>query len=266
MQENEFVSSQKRKLAQSQQRCILSIDCSTQLASVCLMIQGNIIFKEECFRQKSHSEWIHGSVDRALSIINHNWDTLDLIAVSNGPGSFTGVRVATNLAKSLAFTKQIPIVSFCSLEILAHQVGIDSKEDFFILPMINAFKNMVFWSLYQIENQNLKCILEPQAITITELEGYLSQISISQKTNRFQLIGDGYSVYKYYLDSCSKLQWVRDCEPKDYPLAETMAFLTNKNWDQLEPLHWRSLIPNYIRASAAEEAKALKYSTDVSSS
>lgn len=252
---HDFLETKRNSLLNSQNRTILAIDSSTQLASIALCMGGQIIFNEECFRQKSHSEWINNAVERTMAQLPGGWDALDLIAVTHGPGSFTGLRVATNLVKTLAYAKDKPIVSYSSLEILANQAAC-IEEHPYILPAINAFKNMVFMALYKREsNGSLTNLVEPRAVDIDKLSEFvLSQIQPSTPT-KVQVIGDGYASYKSYLDPEVHPHWLRTEAPLDHPLASTLVKLVNQNWLGLQLHHWRELVPTYIRASAAEENK-----------
>ncbi len=269
-------------LLQQKPNAILAIDSSTQLASVALSVAGRMISFEECVRQKSHSEWINGALDRALKNWGTGtWNEIDLIAVTHGPGSFTGVRVASNLVKSLAYSLNKPIVSFSSLEILAAQSEVFESSHFsqptqpqdslnnanpvvndslLILPMINAFKNMVFMSLFRASAGSLVQILEDQAIEIDKLESFLLSQNYMMPNAKIQIIGDGFEVYKSYIASQDKSWWTRSPSSNDYPLASTIINRVHEYWSELPVLGWRELTPTYIRASAAEEQYSLKNS------
>ncbi|MEY4617294.1 MAG: hypothetical protein RJB66_2254 [Pseudomonadota bacterium] len=255
---HDFLETKKIQLEQSTQRSVLAIDSSTQLASVALTLHNQIIFSEECFRQKSHSEWINGAVERAIQNLPGSWEQLDLVAVSHGPGSFTGVRVATNLAKAIAFAKDKPIVSFSTLEVLANQAE-DCEETPFVLPIINAFKNMVFCALYERDPKgDLVGRQEPQTVAVEQFNDWISVAMANSSTSKVQLLGDGFFAYENTFDPEKNSRWLRTGCPKDHPVAKTLASLTLKNWTNKQILHWRELVPTYLRASAAEENKNSK--------
>lgn len=172
-----FLEQKSKSLEQSSSRSFLAIDSSTQLASVAASFQGKIIYAEECVRQKSHSEWINGALARAIATLPEGWRSLELISLVHGPGSFTGLRVATNVAKTIAYVHSIPVISVSSLEVLAHQVEIEEQESLFILPLINAFKNMVFCGLYYKSESEFKTIMAPQAIEVEQLSEFLTTLS-----------------------------------------------------------------------------------------
>lgn len=252
----DFLAAKKVQLNKSPRRSVLAIDSSTQMASVALGTEGRLLYSEECFRQKSHSEWINGAVERALGSLHGDWSTLDVLALSNGPGSFTGLRVATNLAKTIAFSKQKPLITYSSLEILAHQAGSASSAPTFIMPVINAFKNMVFMALYQRRSNGvLTQLIAPSAVEIADLKLVVEARlpSSLEFDGRIQVVGDGYTAYKNYLEPGAARPWWRSDAPKDFPLAATLVELVASRWSEQELLHWRQLTPSYLRASAAEE-------------
>lgn len=174
---NLFLAQKSQALEQSSSRSFLAIDSSTQLASVAVSFQGKIIFAEECVRQKSHSEWINGALERAVTVLPKGWQSLELISLVHGPGSFTGLRVATNVARTIAYVHNLPVVSMSSLETLAHQVELEGQESIFILPLINAFKNMVFGGVYYKSQSEFKTIVPPQSIEVDHLSEVLSTLS-----------------------------------------------------------------------------------------
>lgn len=251
---------------------ILSVDSSTQVASMALSLSGQIIFYEECVRQKSHSEWINGALERAiLSWKDGNINKIDLFAVTHGPGSFTGLRVACNFVKSLAYALNKPILSFSTLEILAYQGCeayskntetniyenslIENESSKFILPMINAFKNKLYMSLFRLNRGSLERILPDQSIEIDQLEDFLRANNLVQSNIFIQIIGDGYDVFQHIIKNNTEPWYKRSSNICDYPLASTVSKIINNDWSQLSVLNWRELGPTYIRPSSAEEQR-----------
>lgn len=172
-----FLQQKSQNLEQSSTRSFLALDSSTQLASVAVSVQGKIIFAEECLRQKSHSEWISGALERAIATLPLSWKSLELVSLVHGPGSFTGLRVATNVARTIAYVHSLPVVSMSSLEVLGHQVELEDQESILILPMINAFKNMVFYGLYYKAREEFKTLVPPQAGEVDQLAEMLKRVS-----------------------------------------------------------------------------------------
>lgn len=249
----DFSSVNLKVLSNSQNRCVLAIDSSTQLASVALQFQGQIIFYEECFRQKSHSEWLNGAVDRATLKLPKGWEDIELLAVTHGPGSFTGVRVATNFIKTVAFAKDKPIVSFSSLDILAQNVPKHPEAEL-LLCAINAFKNMSFVALYRQDSQGLQeTLLAPGVVEMTHLAEIIEVFRQRSSSTKVQVVGDSVIAYPSYFGDVNNSYFVRTEGSRDFPLASALMKKVNQNWGQWPLKHWRELVPTYFRASAAEE-------------
>lgn len=244
-----------KQLRESSSRTILAIDSSTQMASIAIHAGGKQIFYEECLRQKSHSEWFNPAIKRSLASASISADQIEVLAVSHGPGSFTGIRVATNLVKTLAYAYQLPIVSMSSLELLAEQTKkINGPR--FVMPAINAFKNMIFLSLYQRRDDGkLEVIISPLAVEVDKLNEFIKSRINSPSPIAVQVVGDGYHAYRSWFDKKDQIDWIRTEDSVDYPLASTLANLTSDRWESNVFKQWQELTPTYIRASAAEENK-----------
>jgi tRNA threonylcarbamoyladenosine biosynthesis protein TsaB len=97
----------------------LALDTSTSTGSLALSRGQDILFEYNWRRQKSHSETVTAEIENALEKLNLKAKDVELFAVGTGPGSFTGIRVAVNIAKTFSYSLDIPLVAIDSLEILA---------------------------------------------------------------------------------------------------------------------------------------------------
>ena len=147
---------------------ILSIDTSISTASVSLAIDGIVLAKEINTDTRSHGSFIQNAISNLFLDSKKNLNELDAIAVVNGPGSYTGLRVGLATAKGLCFTINKPLVLLNTLEILAQTVinnlksVVDKKEldDYLFCPMIDARRMEVFTAIYDSE---MKVIESPNA-------------------------------------------------------------------------------------------------------
>ncbi len=125
---------------------ILNIETATTNCSVSLAKDGNTIaLLEENDKNYSHSERLHIYINDVLVKANVSMKELDAIAVSKGPGSYTGLRIGVSSAKGLCFSLDIPLISVHTLEALSHQVNVDKG---FIIPMLDARRMEVYSSIY----------------------------------------------------------------------------------------------------------------------
>lgn len=115
---------------------LLNIETATTNCSVSISRNGECIgLKEDYDKKYSHAERLHVYIDDVLNEANLSIKDLDAIAVSKGPGSYTGLRIGVSAAKGLCFALDIPLISVSTLEALARQVNAESG---FIVSMLDA--------------------------------------------------------------------------------------------------------------------------------
>ena len=125
---------------------ILSIETSTTNCSVSLSKKGETLaLKEDNSANYSHAESLHVFIDDVLKSANINKRDIDAIAVSKGPGSYTGLRIGVSAAKGLCYALDKPLISISSLHALAHQVN--TKEGV-IVSMLDARRMEVYSAIY----------------------------------------------------------------------------------------------------------------------
>ncbi|TWO33766.1 tRNA (adenosine(37)-N6)-threonylcarbamoyltransferase complex dimerization subunit type 1 TsaB [Seonamhaeicola sediminis] len=160
---------------------ILSIETATTNCSVALSRNGKTITLKEDFRNGySHAEKLHVFIDEVLNESKVTRKNLDAIAISKGPGSYTGLRIGVSAAKGLAFALDKPLISVPTLNVLAKQVNCD---DGVIVSMLDARRLEVYSAVYdsgynQIRNTQAE-ILDPDSF-----QNYL-------KENTVYFIGNG---------------------------------------------------------------------------
>lgn len=99
--------------------CILNIDTSTLVCSLALSADGEVLFEKTSFDGPSHAALLGVFVEEALAVLKAKALTLDAVAVSSGPGSYTGLRIGVSVAKGLCFGFGIPLIGIHTLDILA---------------------------------------------------------------------------------------------------------------------------------------------------
>ena len=125
---------------------ILNIETSTKNCSVSIADSGKIIaFKELNNGNYSHAEVLHPFIIEVLKEANLSANQIDAVAVSKGPGSYTGLRIGISAAKGLCFAFDKPLISIDTLTSLSHSISI---EDGIIVPMLDARRMEVYASLF----------------------------------------------------------------------------------------------------------------------
>jgi tRNA threonylcarbamoyladenosine biosynthesis protein TsaB len=142
---------------------ILNLETATRNCSVSLSKDGRtILCKEMAEAGYSHAERLHVFIEECLKDSNITFKDLSAIAVSQGPGSYTGLRIGVSSAKGLCFALDLPLISVDTLQVLASQLSISEGV---IVPMIDARRMEVYSAIY---NSNFERIREVQAEILTE--------------------------------------------------------------------------------------------------
>ena len=158
---------------------ILNLETATKNCSVALAKDGKTITCKEIAAQNfSHAEKLHVFIEEILNENNVQFSDLNAIAVSQGPGSYTGLRIGVSSAKGLCYALNIPMIAIDTLQLLAKQIQI---EDGIIIPMIDARRMEVFSAFYD-KNHN--------QIRATQAE-IIDETSYKEITEKIHLIGDG---------------------------------------------------------------------------
>lgn len=229
---------------------VLALESSTACGSVAVLVDGKVLSFEQSMNSRAHAEFMNPAVDRCLREAQVKLSEIDVFACGLGPGSFTGLRVSGNIAKSFAMNFKKPIVAMDSLTLLRDGAVAQKKfpgESY--LCLINAFKNMVYVSCFAGPD----VVVAPKAMTIPEVCDLIESFSGPALG-----LGDGFAAYPELGQASflSKIQ--RDSSYSDYPLASILATCAEQLAFLGQTIDWKSFKPLYIRASAAEENLKLK--------
>jgi tRNA threonylcarbamoyladenosine biosynthesis protein TsaB len=147
--------------------CILNIETSTKSCSVAVSNDGKVIFNDEDCSGSNHNVKLGAFVDEALSFTDNHAIPLDAVAVSSGPGSYTGLRIGTSMAKGICYGRSIKLIGIPTLEILCTPVLLQEmipEENALLVPMLDARRMEVY---SQIFDRSLKEVREIQANVVT---------------------------------------------------------------------------------------------------
>ena len=127
--------------------CILNIETSTDVCSVAISDNGQVIFNKEDHSGPNHAVKLGVYVDEALSFIDAHGISLEAVAVSCGPGSYTGLRIGVSMAKGICYGRDVKLISIPTLELMAVPVLLGehpAEEDALIVPMLDARRMEVY--------------------------------------------------------------------------------------------------------------------------
>ena len=221
---------------------VLAIDTATKIGSVALYDDKiGVIGEINLYVKVNHSNVIMDAVDSLFKLSGLNIKDVDRIAVTIGPGSFTGIRIGTAIAKGLAYSLKKPIVGVNELDVLAH-MG-ENREDI-IVPLIDARKERVYFSKYRyIDN----ILLREEEYKDGELRDVLEDL----KGKKVTFIGDGATVNEKLINEILEKDYTIFSKANSIPRAGVAAqislHLAEDNLYTLEPL--------YVNKSQAEREK-----------
>ncbi len=133
---------------------ILNLETATKNCSVSLANDGDIVFIREFAGQGySHAELLHVYIEEALKHTGIAYKDLSAIAVSQGPGSYTGLRIGTSAAKGFCYALGIPLIALDTLEILAKQAKINNG---YIIPMLDARRMEVYSAIFDKDHNSIR--------------------------------------------------------------------------------------------------------------
>lgn len=151
---------------------ILNIETTTTNCSVSLSYEGEIlVLKEDNNANYSHAEWLHVFINDIIASSNYQLKDIDAVAVSKGPGSYTGLRIGVSAAKGLCYALDKPLISISTLEALAHQVN---TTEGVIIPMLDARRMEVYSAIFDSSYKDVRKI-EAQILDETSFASYLEK-------------------------------------------------------------------------------------------
>lgn len=219
---------------------ILNIETATKNCSVALSLDGECIqLKEVAEQGYSHAEKLHLFIEEVLATAGYQYNDLSAVAVSQGPGSYTGLRIGVSAAKGLCFALDLPLIAVDTLEILASKVKV---TDGLIVPMIDARRMEVYSAIF---NEHHEKVVETQAEIITES-------SFGNYEEKLYFLGDGSAKCKselikpnfIFLDSFV------------YPSANEMTAISNKKFCESQFADVAYFEPYYLKDFVATSPKS----------
>jgi tRNA threonylcarbamoyladenosine biosynthesis protein TsaB len=142
---------------------ILNIETSTEVCSVAIARNGSVIHSRQNLSGQNHAMLLTVYINELLVESNLTMEQLDAVAVSGGPGSYTGLRIGVSVAKGLCYASRLPMIAITSLEAMAHYV-ITNRKNFqyqemgnaLFCPMIDARRMEVYTSFYDVNGVQIR--------------------------------------------------------------------------------------------------------------
>lgn len=164
---------------------ILAIDTSALTATAAVLADDTLLGEISTTTKLTHSQTIMPMIDELLKKVSLDISDIDLFACSQGPGSFTGLRIGIGTVKGLAYGLGKKVVGVSTVEALAHNIAF---TDCVISPIMDARRGQVYNALYKYNNGKLECKEAPRALSVEEL--------CSELTEKTIFVGDGVRVHR----------------------------------------------------------------------
>lgn len=225
---------------------ILNIETSTDVCSVALSSEGGILEHREDYRGQNHAQVLSDFIKEMMKYVVSREIKLDAVAVSIGPGSYTGLRIGLSEAKGLAFGLDLPLIGVNTLKLLSVSAMFnhDIDDNTIFIPMIDARRMEVFTAGYDL---GLNEIMKPQAMILSES----SFDELMESNKKLLLIGNGSNKAIELYKTKGQIKWIDGIKPVaiDMVALSEMAF---RNKDFIDIAY---STPNYLKDFQATTPK-----------
>lgn len=223
---------------------ILSIDTSTPVCSVALAINGTTVHHAEIFEDFSHASHLTVLIEKLFADNQLDIKNIDAVAVSSGPGSYTGLRIGVSTAKGLCYALSKPLIAIGSLHILAHPVTkvSESKADALFCPMIDARRMEVYTAIFNGQMTQLEGV----SAKIIDTESFANILA----NRRVYFFGNGAEKCKNTITHPNAV-FIEQC----VPLAKYMGELAQTAFDNKRFEDVAYFEPHYLKEFVATTPK-----------
>jgi len=226
----------------------LAINSATRSAAVALLDDGVPLLEILINLDRHHGETLLPAVDTLYRTADRSPAETGLIALTTGPGSFTGLRIGASVVKGLAMAWGVPVVGVSTLAALALNGGPGER---LVCPMLDARKEEVYAALFRLEDGGEVLEIEPGRVT--PLEGFLRKLK-----GEILFIGDGAVRYESRIRSFFGGKAVFPAPSGHLVRASSVGLLGLKKFHGNDILNILTFVPHYLRLSEAEKRKAVE--------
>ena len=228
---------------------ILGIESSSLVASVAVVTDDVMTAEYTVNFKKTHSQTLLPMIDEVVNMLGIELDSVDAIAVSGGPGSFTGLRIGSATAKGLGFAMKKPLVQVPTVDAMAYNLF---GSDLLICPIMDARRNQVYTGLYRCK-EDLEVVKAQCAMDMGEL---VRELDEGGETVVF--LGDGVPVYRPLIGEMMKTPHLFAPAHMNRQRAGAVAALGAKYLAEGNVVTAEEFKPDYLRKSQAEREAAEK--------
>jgi tRNA threonylcarbamoyladenosine biosynthesis protein TsaB len=214
---------------------ILSIETSTKICSVAIHKDGQLIASQKLMQDKSHSGLLAVLIKDIVKYAGLKIDQLSALAVAEGPGSYTGLRIGTSTAKGICFAHDIPLLAISSLESMALYASNFNFNGNYLCPMIDARRMEAYCMIF---NKDVEVVKEIEAVVFEE--GIFREISGGKDMLVF---GDGVNKFEDIVRDDNNIKILSGIDP----IAEHMGGLAFKKFQNKDFVDLAYFEPFYLK-------------------
>ncbi len=229
---------------------ILAIDSSGLVATVAVAEDNNLLGEYTINFKKTHSQTLLPMLEEVKKMIELDLNTVDAIAISGGPGSFTGLRIGSATAKGLGLALNKPLVHVPTLDALAYNLWGSSDV---ICPLMDARRGQVYTGIYAFEGEIFTTIKEPCAISMEELIQNVNELG-----RKIIFLGDGADVFEQAIREKCNVPFRFAPAHMNKQRAASVAVLGMKLYKEGKFENAAQHKPDYLRLSQAERERMEK--------
>lgn len=227
---------------------ILSLETSGSVGSIAIHAEGRCLATQIVYTANSHAETLGKSIDHLLDITGLKAQNLGAIALSEGPGSFTGLRIGTSTAKGLCYGLDIPLLPVRTHDAMAQSILGWCTPKSIIIPMQDARRMEVYTTVYQVtEAEKQFSILSPTHNLILDQDSYAAYL---EQDVQVYFIGDGCAKWQSILTQNEGIKASFIFKSDLTPLAQYIGDLATSHYQQLDKVTGKALAyytPFYLK-------------------
>ena len=223
---------------------ILALESSGLVASVAVWEDHKIIGEFSTNFKKTHSQTLLPMLDKVVQMLELKLEEIDAIAVSKGPGSFTGLRIGSATAKGLGLVLDKPLIGVPTVDALAYNLYGTKR---LICPMMDARRAQVYTGLYTFEGGQFKIVCPQKACSLEEIAEQIN--ALGKETI---LLGDGVPVYEKMIKDMLHVPYSMAPAHLAYQRAGALASLAAIYFEEGKTETAKAFKPDYLRVSQAE--------------
>lgn len=229
---------------------ILALDSSGLVASVAIVEDDNMLAEYTVNYKKTHSQTLLPMLDEIVKMTEQELGTIDAIAISGGPGSFTGLRIGSATAKGLGLALNKPLIHVPTVDALAWNLYGSRAR---ICPLMDARRSQVYTGIYRFDGDEFQVLAPQMAVAVTEIIEKLNE-----EDGEVIFLGDGVPVYRNIIEANIKVPYQFAPAHCNKQRAACVAALGMKYFAEGRTETAAEHGPDYLRLSQAERERAAR--------